>query len=720
MNPAAQRRSPDGIVRPLILLVLFLSGVPAWANEWHLPAWHFRAVVEIPQSSSESGVDTAGVKVLCQGRGRPDGSDYRVIDTAGKPVPFQVMFHDGERYSLISFRAVNTRQPFFIYFGNQRAQRAAEAIVTNPAPGAGPPTGAWIPRYGLVYGTIQRPEGPNPKTVPEMAALIAGSPAKHGARYQRKISDGYNPFGSSDYYISIYRGWMQIPNAGKYQFCTISNEASFSFLDGKPLVHWPGRHTVDRGIHGEKHAVVDLASGLHYIEYYHEEVTLEQMAFLGWRPSGDPGSFSAIPESIYTAPHAAVVTRYETNQPPGDVVAFEPVILDTIWPAERHEGQYTRCRFRGPDSSGKDCLWDFGDGQTATGADVEHVYLTLGRYRVQLTVRGPQGSTSARWPLDVYEMQHVTDEIKEGRLADYAKIVRGYERSKLDAGALKELTHLFAENGDPAAARQVGQEFVKRFGDQASLTSEVRRLMAECALRLGDGNLDEAIADYQASITNEMPIADKLDTYARLIRLIGIDRDNPSKAESVLTQAEHAAKGAVGEPSARRAYRRVVLAAGDVQLWHAHPDAARTLYQRAEVLSGHFIPEQVRVARVGAFPNAIREFLAAGNNNAALDVVNRWEDSFPTEKLHGQTFFWRGKVLVAREQYKEAARYLARAIGLATGAAFESEARWLLAQSLEKMGRSEDARKELAKLVASGIDDEFARRARERLAAEKK
>jgi hypothetical protein len=271
-----------------------------------------------------------------------------------------------------------------------------------------------------------------------MARLMAGSKAKHGARYQRKISDGYNPFGSSDYYISIYRGWIQIPKAGKYQFCTISNEASFSFLDGKDLVHWPGRHTVERGIHGEKNAAVELTAGLHYIEYYHEEVTLEQMAFLGWRPSADPGPFSAIPESIYTAPHAARVSRYESPQ--GTLSHFEPIIIDTIWPTQRHEGQYTRCIFRAGKNlglpPGTTYRWDFGDGQNTEGDDVEHVYLALGKYKVTLETLGPSGSRTARWPLDVYEMQHVTDEIKEGRLADYAKQVRQYNRDKLDAMAL--------------------------------------------------------------------------------------------------------------------------------------------------------------------------------------------------------------------------------------------------------------------------------------------
>jgi tetratricopeptide (TPR) repeat protein len=701
------------------LAAVLLVGSPVRAADpWQLPEWQARAVVEIAKPLDDPGVDTAAARVLCQGRAKPDGSDYRVLDAAGKPVPFQLTFHDADRYSLVAFRADHPQagQRFFIYFGNPKAERAKEQVVADPAPGSGPPKGDWVPHYGLVLQTIQRPEGDNPKTVEEMAKLIAASPYKHGARYQRRISDGYNSFGSSDYYISVYRGWMRIPAAGKYQFCTASNEASFSFLDGKPLVHWPGRHTAEKGMHGEKNTLVELTAGRHYIEYYHEEVTLDQMAFLGWRPSGDPGPFSAIPESVYPAPHEAVVTRHE--DPKGPLLTFEPVITDSVWPAERHEGQYTRCRFQAgktpPLPDGTTYRWDFGDGQTAAGPEAEHVYLALGKYTVTLSAQGPQETATARWPLEVYEIEHVTEQFKEGRPRDYAKLAKTYDRTKLDATSLLELAYLLAESDEPADGVEAGKVFVQRFADKPQLVSRARRVMAECSLRLGKDNVDEAIANYQASITKDMPAAEKLDVLARLIRLVGIERDLPDKAGAILEQVEETAKGAKVDEETQAAYRRAVIAAGDVLLWHGKIDGADNLYKRAETL-GDFIPSQVRAARIGAYPNAIREFLDAGNLGAALDIVDRWEETFPTEKPKGQTFFWRGKILSLRGQHRDAARYLARSIGLAGGAPFESESRWLLAGSLEQLGKLGDARKELAKLVASGLDDKYVKMAQEKL-----
>jgi len=83
--------------------------------------------------------------------------------------------------------------------------------------------------------------------------------------------------------------------------------------------------------------------------------------------------------------------------------------------------------------------------------------------------------------------------------------------------------------------------------------------------------------------------------------------------------------------------------------------------------------------------------------------------------VKGHTFYWRGKILALRGQPKDGERYLQLAVRLTVGADFESEERWLLAQTLEQLGRKDEARKELTKLVASGLDDEFARRAKTKL-----
>lgn len=698
------------------------------AAPWHLAGWQERAVVEISELATEADVDTAAVQVLLQGRGRADGQDVRVVDAAGQAVPFELTWHDAPHYALVAFKASAVKQGtrFYVYYGNPQAERAPEQVPAAGAPGSGPPQAAWTPHAGLVLATLERPRPPadnrkddNPQTEEELAQMLARSPGKYGARYQRNISDGFNPFGPSDFYISVYRGWIRIPKAGPYQFCTASNEASFSFLDGKKLVHWPGRHTEERGLRGEKNALVELTAGLHYIEYYHEEVTLQQVAFLGWRPSGDMGEFSGIPDEVFTKPHTATVVAYETPQ--GSALRFEPSIVDSIWPEQRHEGQYTRVKFEPAAASGipdnAQLTWDFGDSQTATGRTVEHVYLSLGKYTVTATLPGVDANRGqATWPLEVYEIQHATDQILDGKPADYVTLVRTYDRSKLDAPRLKELAFLFAEADEFPDALKAAGEYVERFAaTQPEDVSRMRRLMAESAIHLGQGGLKDAVDSYKASLTDKTPPAEKLEVLARLIRLLGIDREMPDDALAVIAQIEETVKTATLDPASQAAYRHALVAAGDVYLWQGNRDQAHVYYKKGEVLSGQFIPANVRAARIGAYPNSIREYLLDGNHGAALDIVNRWEDTFPTDKVNGHTFFWRGKLQHIRGQHKEAARHLARAIGLAIGADFESEARWLLALSLEQIGRADSAQKELVKLVKSGNQDRFVEMAREKL-----
>jgi len=704
------------IVFNLFLVIATAVATADQSAPWRLGDWKARAVVEVTGRSPDADCDTAVVRILCLGRAKPDGSDYRVLDSAGQPVPFQLAFHDADRYSLIAFRCSRPGEKYFVYFGNAGAAASGEQVAWDMTPGTGPPKGAWTPRSGVVYTTLKRPEGDNPETADAMAKLIAASPGKCGAQIQRRISDGYNPFGPSDYYISVYRGWIRIPRSGAYRFCTVSNEASFSFIDGKELIHWPGRHTIERGSRGEKNAQLELTAGLHYIEYYHEEVTLQQMAFLGWRPSGDDGPFDAIPETVFTAPHAAVVSRYEASS--GPLIHFEPRIVDSVWPTQRHEGQYTRVEFRAGASApeGTTYRWEFGDGQTASGAEASHVYLALGKYEVTLAANGPGGTQTARWPLDIFEIQHAVDQFPEGRPADYLAIARRYNRSRLNARSLRELAHLFAEQEDPAGAIDVAKSYLDRFASvDAATAARVRRLIADCSIQLGDGAIDEAIANYQASIIADTPAAEKLDVLARLIRLVGIERNLPDKAGQILEQVEETVRGARRDEETIAAYRRAVTAAADVLLWNGKRDGAGDLYRRAETLAGRFISPQVRSARTGAYPGEIREHIAKTNYGAAIAVVDEWEETFPTEKLKGETFFWRGKLLALRGGHRGACRYLARSAGLAVGAVFETECRFILADSLAAIGKNDESRRELAKLAALGLDDKFVEAAKDRL-----
>ena len=232
--------------------------------------------------------------------------------------------------------------------------------------------------------------------------------------------------------------------------------------------------------------------------------------------------------------------------------------------------------------------------------------------------------------------------------------------------------------------------------------------------------MDEAIVNYQAALAVETTPYKKLDLMARLIRLFGLEKKQPDKVEELLGQVEKSGPTNQSDDETWAAYRRAIVAAGDVRLWSEKRDEAQELYKRAEVLARTMIPPQVRDARLGSFPNSMREYLAEKNFRDATDLLDKVEWDFPTTKVKGQTFFWRGKTQALQGQSAEATRFLVKSLELAVGANFETEARWLLAESLEKSGQAEQAQKELAKLVASGLKDQFTVMALEKLKQQKK
>ena len=97
----------------------------------------------------------------------------------------------------------------------------------------------------------------------------------------------------------------------------------------------------------------------------------------------------------------------------------------------------------------------------------------------------------------------------------------------------------------------------------------------------------------------------------------------------------------------RKAYRRALIAMGDVRLWQGKSTRPARIRQGRAARRPH-IPPQVRAARLGAYPDSLQEYLDSGNTGAALDLVDKWDEKFPTDKPNGHSLFWRGKVLTAR------------------------------------------------------------------------
>ena len=715
---------PTFFVAAAAVLALALPAVAA--APWHAAGWAERAVVEVTGART-GGVDTAVVRLRHAGAARPDGRDVRVFDAAGRAVPWHLAYHAPQRDSLVLFRAAKPGGTFYVYFGSAQAPADPCATRAEARPGAGPPApgpkaDGWIPRAGLVLTTLRRPpDAANPETIDEMGRLIAASPRPDGAGLRRNIRDGVNPFGDSDHFISIYRGWLRLPKAGTWGFCTASNEASFSFLDGKPLVHWPGRHTEQRGKYGQKQAETEAAAGVHYVEYYHEEVLLYQVAFLGWRPPGAP-HYVGIPDDAFPRPHRAVVRRYETKG--ASAVPMPRVdLVDSLWPHERPAGQYTRCRFAAGPAEDAGPLakwsfhWEFGDGLVADGYRAEHVYLATGDYEVRLRAKGPAGRRVVRtWPLSVFPIEHLAEGegFENGSPDAYRRIVSAYDPKRLDARGVAERTWFFSEFGPPDEARRAAETLLAREDAVPDAKCQAHLVLAGTgsatdAWRAVPG--PDARAHLDAALRLSETPRDRLRVMARLIRHLGVEEGDVAAAEAAYADAETLAKGQPLGGSLKAAFRDATLAVGDAHLAAGRLEKAGEDYRTAEALADPVIPPQVRATKIGAYPERLEQLLAGDKRDEARQVVGEWYTQAPSDVLRGEVLFWMGKVELVGGQAAGAIRPLRLAIDLGQGAAFEAEARWLLAEAYGKTGDADARRAALAGLVRSGLGGPFREKA---------
>ena len=87
-------RGITGWLAVMVVLLLHGGGAGVAADPWQLDGWKARAVVTIAKPLPDASVDSASVRVVHQGRAKPDGSDFRLRDAAGKTVPFQLTWHE--------------------------------------------------------------------------------------------------------------------------------------------------------------------------------------------------------------------------------------------------------------------------------------------------------------------------------------------------------------------------------------------------------------------------------------------------------------------------------------------------------------------------------------------------------------------------------------------------------------------------------------------------
>lgn len=659
--------------------------LPPWWDE----AWPCRRVFRILRTPPNLQVTNAvAVEFLTGGRVQPDGRDVRVVGPEGQEVRSRVLRVEPEGVTAVAFEVLQPGGLYAVYYGHPQAPPRSEEN--------------WLPRGGILLETRLRPPGPC-RNLQDFRALLGASEERFGLGFREQIADPYNPFGPSDYYLSLYHAYLYCPEDGEYSFAISSDDSSFLLLDGEQVVAWAGEHpyVADARHHGE----VTLQRGVHELWYLHEEREVEQLAYAAWKkPSAT--AYATITAADCLRLLKAEQVAYEKQ---GQRVAADFTVTKVI-PLQFGEWRvnYVRLRSRSTGPGPVACRWDFGDGVTAEGEIGQHLFLTTGEQRITLfaAANGYQDRVSQRLNLPPEEWPHPQS---EWTLRYLFPLCSEYPLSALEEEALWNLWQVALALEQKSFAFLCGRAYLARFGTLAKAAAYLA--FAELCREEEIQRPQTAAETYQQLLALGATGATARTAQLNLAEVYFRDLDDAAAArkwyEDLLTRPQD-----FTAEDRQLALSRL----GDLYLWAGDREAARKAYQAGEELRGEPLTLTQRRVRVGGYVEAIETYLNAGEIEAALAQLEEWERTLPLTKLEGLPFFWRGRCYLQQEKYQRAINFLTRAIQTNRAGAYVPQAYLLRGDAHRAQGNAEAARYNYQKVVADFPESPAAQEARQRLA----
>jgi len=659
-----------GVLRTLMLVGLLvvptrvLQAQPRWWNR----AWKCRRTVEAiaPKAPTFPEPQVAYFEVYGQGRLKGDATDIRVV-VDRRVLPHKVLYVSPTGIARIIFQMVPNTRTYEIYYGN---------------PDAPAPEGDWEPRRGLILETRPYTGGRyNNWAQARETASRSGPP--FGAGPVERVFHGYNPFGPSRRFISIYEGWLFCPSQGTYSFATTSGNASFLFINGQRVVEWPGRHgpVADARHHGE----VVLPKGLARFRYLAIFAGGRPTSVAAWKP---PGSrrYAVIPKDVFPplvvaggrslevrdrriAPDFRVEFAGEaTLTPEGDRFLVKTRFVNTC--SAHAKRSYSP-------------VWDFGDGTTSRELSPTHIYLVPGTYTVTLTLIG-SGRYQATQPIEVVEDWNAQVARRIDDRSDYYEALRGYDLSKLSEGALGNLVDYFLAVSKPEDALRVGEALLlggARVSGKVLL--RVAHQMEDVLLPTGfppgaKRDPGRALKLYAAAEAKAPDTRAKAEMALAQARVSFEELRDLEQAEALCRKVLATYRRPANSLEARRAY----LGLGEVERWRGNRLAARQWFEKAQAIAvGKGTPEKLIVRR-SAWARAVEDALQRTEpevTTRAWRELVTWQWYYPEDLLEGHHTLLLARLLLKQQAPRRAADELEALLRVNHESQYADQALWALA-----------------------------------------
>ncbi|GAB4132167.1 PKD domain-containing protein [Thermopirellula anaerolimosa] len=658
-----------------IVLVLAATGSPALGQNFRRGGQEFLYLRPIALPADASAPIVV-VEFYHHGAISSDGKNV-IVATGNELPPMRVLQLGPGDFCRLAFQTISTRAPYEILYGGP-------AFPDDRRP-------AWTAEDGLLLETREYRDCNLNSLDSVRQAFAAAKP--FGADYVTGIQHAGNPFTLSPApYFSRYSGVLNIARGGVYGFFTSSQDCSFLLIDGKVVAEAPGRHPPTRWATPDTRRDIRLEAGRHRFEYYHASTTEAGMAVAAWEvdpKAPKPAAPTAIPPEVF---RADVIVRPQVGPPSAPDQRFLPdfnfrIVSDVPLPDNDVPMIAVEFAEAGPSAlaGSPRIVWDFGDGQTAEGAKVGHVFLRPGIYSVRLSLirAGRPFQITNRIQVD---RPRLKPQDKALTLDDVTAVLEGYQPAKLDAPSLLQLVSAYLAKADqylpppppntifvdedqaatskPQDLKTLAQQRIKYqqaaldavktvFSGPAEGTGEESvwlqlAALGESLAREVFGDAAAAVAIRQGCLARVRSPGAKAECLVAVADIMINDLADPNAAKPQLDEAERLLSGNVGNSAANRAYQRVL---GDYYAAVGNSESAVAAYRRAEELASGRRNDIERTAWRGAHSRSTEEFLQNAEWERAIHEIRLWQDEFPADMIEGYLPLLTAKYWAGRKRH---------------------------------------------------------------------
>jgi hypothetical protein len=567
--------------------------------------WQFRRPIEAnwdPAQSPQTSIAIADF--FTAGHAAPDGSDIRMKTEDGRFVPTHIlMMGPGDR-ARVAFELLRPVNQYFVYFG-------------NPAPAVPPELGELKFDCGL-HLEMKELAGNGPfNDFNDLANCWNRGGKPIGETLIPEANLGFNPFGPQDRTVSRITGSIYAPAEGKYDFSVWADDFAAIAVDNNFFVYGSMGPRDSRN-----HRTVQLSRGPHTILIHHVNTGGEGLFQVAWK-TPNSAIFQSIGRRDIAAFHTSRAGAMEKNRAPL-VADFSVQYMGEAFFAEGYSHHYKFRAYPASTASGQ-YAWDFGDGQTASGLEADHVYLMPGVYALRLTVGAGALSESQVTQFGVSRLWEQIDNPPGESVEVHAKIASSDDVSKLSEPSLCRAAMLFQRAGqiDPMLAAAVRLAAISHHE-----LPQVAFDALEESTRLGisSGRESEVVKIWQ-SVPPDSDLHARASTeMARLLLWRMGDFDTAVRILKPLADA--------GDVSMKRSYAQALV-------------LDQKADEGAKILKS--LPNgdnwEHHVALSGAMARTIEYYIAERDWAAGEESWERWQASFPADFLEGYSILLRTKLM---------------------------------------------------------------------------